>query len=145
MERGETAGFCAWGWSTIQVMRPDWLSTGKIRALVQLGLEKHPDHMDVPLAIDLTKNDLDRAALSLIVAPQQFSRPFAAPPGVAPDRVALLRGAFDATLTDPEYLAEAVRTNLEVRLVRGEEIDALLKKLYATPREAIERLKATEH
>ncbi|MDB5643099.1 MAG: tripartite tricarboxylate transporter family receptor [Hyphomicrobiales bacterium] len=91
MERGETSGFCAWGWSTIQVMRPDWLSTGKIRVLVQLGLEKPADHQDIPLALDLTRNELDRAALALMVAPQQFARPFAAPPGVPPARVATLR------------------------------------------------------
>ena len=118
MERGETRGFCAWGWSTMMAIRPEWVKAGKIRPLVQFGQKKHPEHLDVPLVLDLARTPQDRAALEAVIAPQLFARPFAGPPGVPPERVAALRKAFAATLNDPAYRADAEKAGIEYDLVQ---------------------------
>ena len=142
MQRGETQGFCAWGWSTINATHPDWLREGKIKPLVQFGFKKDAAHPETPLVLDLAKTPEDRAALELVIAPQMFARPFAGPPGIPPERVAALRKAFEQTVTDPAYLADAAAIGIEISLVRGSEIEALLNKIYQTPRATVERVKA---
>ena len=142
MERGETGGFCAWGWSTMMAIRPEWVKAGKVRPLVQFGQKKHPEHLDVPLVLDLARTKEDRAALEVIIAPQLFARPFAGPPGIPPERVTALRKAFVATMNDPAYRADAEKAGIEFDLVRGEEIDEMLSQIYATPRPIIERIRA---
>ena len=91
----------------------------------------------MPLIVDLTKDPAERAALKLIVSRQNMARPFAVPPGVPPARLAMLRDAFDATMKDPDFLAEAHSADLEVRPVTGAAIEALIKDIYASPPEAI--------
>jgi tripartite-type tricarboxylate transporter receptor subunit TctC len=91
----------------------------------------------VPLIMELTDDPHKRAALKLIVSRQSIARPFAAPPGVPADRAGLLRAAFDATMTDPEFRAEARDLNLDVDPVSGAEVEALLKEAYASPPEVV--------
>ena len=85
--------------------------------LVQMGLEKNPDLPDVPLADDLLKNPDDKAVLDLIVLPQEFGRPFIAPPGTPADRMAIYRQAFQAMVKDPQFLAEAKTQRIVDRAV----------------------------
>jgi len=141
MENGETQGFCAWGWVTMNVERPDWVRERKVIPLVQFGLRKHPDHPDTPLAQDLAATLQDRQAIELVVSPLLFARPFAAPPGLPTDRAAALRSAFEAAVKDPEFIAEADKQKLEPELVTGVEIDATLSRLYKTPKAVIDRVK----
>ena len=140
MERGETQGFCSSGFATMELNRPEWVKTGKIKYLVQVAMEKDPKHPDVPLALDYAKTEADRQALELTISPTLMARPFVAPPEVPADRVEALRAAFDATLVDPEYLADAAKSRLQVQLVKGGAVEALLKRLYATPRDVVERV-----
>jgi hypothetical protein len=142
MERGEIEGFCPWGWASIQAMRPDWLRERKINVLMQLGLRKHPDHPDVPLILDLAETQADRQALELMMSPLLFARPFAAPPGVPQDRLQALRTAFKQTVEDPAFLEEADKAKLEISYVSDEEIMTVLRRLYATPRTVVERVKS---
>jgi tripartite-type tricarboxylate transporter receptor subunit TctC len=142
MERGEAQSFCAWTWGSILATHADWLQNGTINVLVQFGLRKHPDHPEIPLALDLAKTEKDRQALELMMSPLLFARPFAAPPGVPPERIAALRKAFDATVKDPQFLADASKQGLEIDLVTGPEIEVTLKRLYDTPVEVIDRVKA---
>ena len=107
MERGETEGFCSMGFVTLEFTRPDWVRDKKVNQLVQLGITKNKNHMDVPLAIDLANSEADKQAIEFVVSPNLFARPFMAPPGVPAERVAALRKAFNATFDDPDYLAEA--------------------------------------
>ena len=104
MERGETEGFCSMGFVTLEYTRPDWVRDKKVNQLVQLGLTKNKNHLDVPLALDLAKTEADKQAIEFVVSPNLFARPFMAPPGVPAERVAALRQAFNATLDDPDYL-----------------------------------------
>lgn len=142
MERGEVDGECGVSWSTIQVRHPDWIAEKKINILVQVALEKHPDLPDVPLLLDLAPSPQTRQVLKVIVASQAFARPFAAPPGIPADRAAALRTAFEQTVKDPQFLAEAKRLGLDVRLVSYQRIDQLLDELYKTPPDLIAKAKA---
>jgi tripartite-type tricarboxylate transporter receptor subunit TctC len=142
MERGEIDGECGVSWSTIQTRHPDWISGKKINILVQVALEKHPELPDVPLLLDLAPDDATRQVLKVIVASQVFARPFAAPPGLPPERTAALRQAFEQTVKDPQFLAEAKRMGLEVRPVSWQRMDQLLDELYKTPPDVLSKAKA---
>src|SRR5215210_4743936 len=107
-----------------------WLEEKKINVLVQLALDKHPDLPDVPLVMDLAKSDEQRQVLKLIFARQVMGRPFLAPPGVPKERAEALRKAFMDTMTDPEFVAETERAQLEIVPVPGEKIHALVTELY---------------
>jgi tripartite-type tricarboxylate transporter receptor subunit TctC len=141
MERGETEGFCSMGFVTLEYTRPDWVRDKKVTQLVQLGLAKNKNHMDVPLALDFAKTEADRQVIVFVVSPNLFARPFTAPPDVPADRVAALRKAFNATLDDPDYRAEAKQRKMQVLLVRGEEIDAVLKRIFSMPRSVMDRVR----
>jgi len=92
---------------------------------------------------DLAKTDEQRAIVRLIFSRQVMGRPFALPPGVAQERVAELRKAFDATMADKDYLADAAKMKLEVKPVSGEQIEHLIDDIYRTTSPAIAR-KANE-
>jgi tripartite-type tricarboxylate transporter receptor subunit TctC len=139
MQRGEVEGFGSWSWAGIE--KSGFLRERKINVLVQLGMRKHADHPDVPLVLDFARTPDDRKVLELIFSPQNFARPIALPPGVPRERIEILRRAFDETLRDPAFLADAEQQKLEVELVSGRDIDALLSRLYASPPAIIARAK----
>ncbi len=139
MERGEVHGICGWFWSSILTRRADWLNDKKIIPLVQLALEKHPSFPNVPLAIDMAKTEDDRKALELILAPTKMGRPYIAPPGVPADRVKVLRDAFAATMKDPEFLVDAKKFDFEINPTTGDELTAIVQRIYATPKAIVQR------
>jgi tripartite-type tricarboxylate transporter receptor subunit TctC len=141
MERGEIEGFCAIGWTYLKLRKADWLAEKKINILFQMA-DKHPDIPDVPSITDYAHTPQDRAVFDLLFAPQRMGRPFFAPPDVPPERVAALRTAFERTLKDPQFLAETEKMGLEVQWVGGEEVQALVDRLYRTPPEVVARMKA---
>jgi tripartite-type tricarboxylate transporter receptor subunit TctC len=141
MERGETQGFCSLGFATLDAIRPGWVRDHKVNIFVQLALQKSREHPDVPLALDYAKSEADRQAIALIVSPNLFARPFAAPPGVPPDRLEILRKGFDETMADPDFVAEANARALHIERVTGAELDAVLRRIYATPKEIVARVK----
>jgi tripartite-type tricarboxylate transporter receptor subunit TctC len=133
LERGEVQGRCGWSWSSIVATRMNWITDKKIVVLVQMSLSKHPDLPDVPLIMDLAKTDEQRQIFKLIFARQVMGRPFAAPPGVPADRLAVLRRAFADTMKDKAFLADAEKRKFEINPVSGEEIQALVQDVYQTP------------
>jgi tripartite-type tricarboxylate transporter receptor subunit TctC len=139
LERGEVDGVCGLSYSTLKTMHPDWFRDRKVNIIVQIGLQKQRDLPDVPNALDLISNAEDKQVLSLILARQEMGRPFAMPRGVPADRVAILRAAFDATLKDPAFLADAQRLQMEVDPLTGAEIEALLRTAYSAPRPIVQR------
>lgn len=144
MERREVDGRCGWSWSSMLSQSKRLLDDKKINITVQLALEKHEDLPNVPLVMDLPASPEDKAALKLIVSRQAIARPFAAPPGVPPERLVALRAAFDATMKDPDFLAESKRLALEVRPVSGANVDALIKEVYASPPAVVRRAAQVE-
>jgi tripartite-type tricarboxylate transporter receptor subunit TctC len=141
MERGETQGFCSMGFATLEASRPQWVRERKVNILVQLGLEKNKEHPEVPLALDLARSETHRQMIELIVSPNLFARPFTAPPGVPEERVRALRQAFNDTMNDPDYLADAAARRMHVQLVTGEEITKVLRHIYGIPKGIVERVK----
>jgi len=133
MERGEVQGRCGWSWSSVKSTRPDWIDGKRINILVQLALSKHPDLADVPLIVDLAKDDEQRQILRIIFARQVMGRPLLAPPDVPADRAEILRKAFMDTMQDKEFLADADKAQMEITPVPGAEIQALVKELYGLP------------
>ncbi len=133
MERGEVQGRCGWSWSSVKSTHRQWYEQKQFNILVQLALTKHAELPDVPLIIDLAKNDEQRQILKLIFARQVIGRPFLAPPGVPADRLAALRKAFMDTMTDKAFLADAEKAQMEITPVPGDQVEGLMKEIYATP------------
>jgi tripartite-type tricarboxylate transporter receptor subunit TctC len=139
IERGEAQGSAGTSWSSLTGNRPDWLEKNRINVLVQLGLRANPAIGDVPLVMDFARSDADRQILSMIFARQSIAYPYAAPPGIPADRLQALRAGFNAAMKDPQLLADAKKMNLDVDPATGEEVQALIEKLYATPKDIVER------
>ena len=109
---------------------------------MQLALEKHPDLPNVPLIVDLAKTDEQRQILRLIFARQVMGRPFLAPPGIPRDRLEALRKAFMDTMNDKDFLADAEKAQMEITPVPGDQIEKLVKEVYATPPEVAQKAAA---
>jgi len=146
MERGEIHGNGATNWSTLKALNASWIEEKKVKVLAQWALKKHPELPDVPLILDVAKSDADRAALKLVIARLEYGRPFFMPPNVPPERLAAVRRAFDATMKDPAYLAEAEKLKIDVDPLSGEEVAALVEQVTRTPGETVTRVRtALEH
>ena len=142
MERGEVDGRCGWSWGSVKTTRSDWLAKKEIVLPLQIALQGAPDLPDVPLVTNFARTDRERQILRVVLSRQQMAWPFAAPPDLPKDRAAALQAAFNATMKDPEYLAEAKQRGIEVNPMTGAEVDTLIGELYTTPPEAIAATKA---
>jgi tripartite-type tricarboxylate transporter receptor subunit TctC len=141
LERGEIEGVCGWGWSSIKSQKPDWIRDSKINVLVQVGLEPNAEltAMNVPPIWKYLKNDKDRQAVELIASQQVMIRSYIAPPQTPPEQIGILRAAFDATMQDQQFLADAQTQRLVVEPMSGVKVQELVRKLYATPADIVER------
>lgn len=141
MERREVDGRCGWSRSSLMASKPDWVAKKQVSLLVQAGLQKSPLMPEVPLAMDGVKSEKDRQLLKLAVAWDEMAWPFALPPQVPADRVAALRTAFSAVLKDPDLRAQAQKEGLDLSLVEPQQIEHILKDVYATPTDVIDTMK----
>jgi hypothetical protein len=139
MERGEVDGLCGLSWSTIKTRHAEWLTNHSANIIVQAALKKEPEIAAVPLATDLVRDPEQLQIVRLLLTSQAMARPFAAPPGITADRKAALIGAFDATMGDADFLAEAQKLSFDVRPVGASTIDALLAEVYTTPKDVLAR------
>jgi tripartite-type tricarboxylate transporter receptor subunit TctC len=143
IERGELHGTFGNGWTSLKTAEPTWLKENKVRVIAQFGLSKHAEMPDVPLFVDLAKDQADRQALELMFARQEASKPYFAPPEVPAERTAILRTAFEATMKDPAYLAEMEKVQMEVDgPMKAGEVSTLVGRLAATPPSVVKRLEA---
>jgi tripartite-type tricarboxylate transporter receptor subunit TctC len=134
LERGEIEGACGVSWRPIMTQRRDWIAGKKINLLVEVALERDPTLGETPLITQFVRDGEQLKILSLLIATQAMARPFLAPPGVPGDRKVALRRAFDETMKDSLFLADAEKAALYVYPMPGAAIDALLAELYATPK-----------
>jgi tripartite-type tricarboxylate transporter receptor subunit TctC len=140
MERGETGGIGAMNFSSVQANKPDWLSGKKINVLIQYAISPHPDLENVPTVVQLTRNQEERELLQLIFAQSAMARAIYGPPNVPPERLRLLRSAFDRMMKDPEFLADAAKQKMEINQpMPGNKIADLVDRLYSAKPELIAR------
>ena len=137
MQRGEVDGLCGWSWSSLMSRDKYLLDSKQIVVALQLGVDKSLDIPNVPLVGDLAPDEKQKAALKLIFSRLTIARPFAAPPGLAPERARTLRDAFDATMADPDFLAEMKKLALEVRPQPGAKLEQLVREIYAYPADVV--------
>ena len=139
MERGEVDGICESLESAVG-RKPDWVRDKKINFLFQGGAEPNPKIKDVPFIMDLAQTEEQKQARLFLYAGQAIGRPFVAPPGLPPERLKMLRDAFMATMKDPEFLADVEKQKLELEPQSGEQLEALVKRLYTTPKPVIQKV-----
>jgi tripartite-type tricarboxylate transporter receptor subunit TctC len=139
MERGEVEGYCE-SLESVIGKRPDWIASGTINVLFQGGVKPHPDLKAVPFINDLAKNADDRSAIEFLYAGQGIGRPFFAPPELPPHVMRMLRDAFNATMKDPEFVAEVQQRKLTLEPETGEYLEQLINRIYATPKPIVEKV-----
>jgi tripartite-type tricarboxylate transporter receptor subunit TctC len=141
MERGEVQGRGSNSWASWKSTKPEWIAQKKIIILVQVGLERDPDLPDVPLLLELASNDLDRKVLTFLSAETAVSRSLATTPDVPLERIEALRRAFDATMKDPQFLADAEKAKMDIRAMTGEQSQVIADSIVDTPAEIVARAK----
>ena len=138
MERGEVQARNN-TWSSWKATKPAWLAEKKITIIAQAG--PRAADLDAPSVEQLARNADERQLIELVVSGTQLGRPLATTPGVPDERVKALRAAFDATMKDPEFLAEAAKLNFEVAPVGGEAMQRIVEKVLSTPQPLAARAK----
>jgi tripartite-type tricarboxylate transporter receptor subunit TctC len=142
LERGEVEGRGSNPWSEWKAAKPDWVREGKIIPLMQMSLFKHPDLPDVPLMIDLAPNETVRTIFELVSITGEIGRPFVTAPGVPAERVAALRAAFKNAMEDPELLADAAKSHIDIHPIHAEELQQLVQRVLDSSKSAVDLLKS---
>ncbi len=142
LERGEVDAHVSGGSSSpFRARIMPWLSRGDAKVIMQMGMKRDAEFPDVPTAIEVVPNPADKQMFEIAFAEQVMGRPFVLPPGVPRDRITALRSAFDATMKDPAFLDDAKLQRAEIDPVSGEDINALLDRVYAAPADVIARIR----
>lgn len=141
MERGEVDGRAAVVWSGLKAGWPHWIAEKKVSVLLQTGLTKEKDLPDVPLLLDLAKNDEEKAIFRFVSSDSAMGFPVTAPPGIPADRLAALRKAFLDTMNDPDLLKVAAERKLEIEPSSGAEVKKVVEDLISTPKDVIGKIK----
>jgi tripartite-type tricarboxylate transporter receptor subunit TctC len=142
MERGEVQGRAGQSWDGWKLTHPDWVRDRRLHVLVQLGVARARDLPDVPLYSEIAASEEARRILDLFAVPVALGRPLLVGPGVPAERVALLRRAFEATMRDPDFRAEAARHNLTLDPVSGEMLQDFVAKILSAPPAIVAKAKA---
>jgi tripartite-type tricarboxylate transporter receptor subunit TctC len=143
IERGELDGVCGWNWSSAKSQRPAWISEHKLNYLAQISIRPNPElaALGAPDIWPFIKSEDDKKVAELVVSQQIFERPYFMGPGTPPEHMATMRKAFDATMQDPQFVAEAKKVGIDVEPRPGAEVQALVQKLYSTPKPIVEQAK----
>ncbi len=140
IRRGEIHGNAGLAWSTAKLSYSDDIAKKEFTIIAAFGIKKNRELTDVPL-FPLGKTAEDRQLFELMYGRQSYGRPFATPPEVPADRVRALRTAFESTMKDPEFLAEAERLKLEIDPVSADELTQLTAELYKASPELLDRMR----
>ena len=141
IERGEVEGMGGIGWASVKAQTPHWIAEKKIRVIAQYGLKRYPELGDIPTMLELAKSEPDAQAMRMLFARTEYGRPYFLPPDVPAECVQVLRRAFDATMKDPQFVANAARLKLDIDPMTGEEVQALVGELARTPPEIVARVR----
>jgi tripartite-type tricarboxylate transporter receptor subunit TctC len=141
MERGEVQAR-AFGFGSITSQHRDWLTEKKVAFLAQAGAKRDKLLPDVPLLTELARNDEQRQIMRLVSSAPALGQPYVAPPGVPADRLTVLRKAFDATLADKAFLADAERIWFEVDVMNGDEAAQIVHDTVNAPPDIVAKARA---
>jgi len=139
MERNEVDGICE-SLDSVIGKRPDWIESKKVNVLFQGGVEPNPTLKGVPFIVDLARNPEEKQSIEFLYAGQGIGRPFVAPPDLPADRLKMLRDAFNATMKDPDFIADVKKQKLDLEPEDGEHLEALIRKIYATPKPIVDKV-----
>lgn len=139
MQRGEIDGMCGIPVSTLKTQWRSDMESGAFRAVVQLNHKPRPELKGATLLDSFARSAEDRQVFDLIFGALVLGRMYLAPPGIPPARLAALRKAFDAAIADPEFLADAAKANMEITPQTGAEVEQLIRRFNAAPKEVVER------
>jgi tripartite-type tricarboxylate transporter receptor subunit TctC len=140
-ERGEIQGNGGVGLASVKTLSQSWIDEKKIKFIVQYNLRPSPELPGVPMVMDLAKTEEQKTAMRLLFARTEYARPYFLPPDVPTERVQALRRAFDATMKDPAFVADAKKLQLELSPMTGEAMQALVADLAKTPPEIVKRVR----
>src|SRR5439155_4892791 len=126
--------------ASVKAQTPHWIDEKKIRVLAQYGLKRHSDLAHIPTMLELAQSEGDRQALAMLFARAEYGRPYFLPPDVPAERVKALRRAFDATMKEPAFIADAARLQLDIDPMTGEEVQALVAQLARTSTAIVARV-----
>ncbi len=141
MERAEVDGICGYDSSSFKAQKPGWYNTPEAHMILQAGLAPGEEltKLGVPSIWKYITGE-NRKIAEVVIAQQEFHRPFLAPPGVVPAQLAILRKAFMATLADTEFLADATKMKLSITPKDAETVTALVKKMFASPPDLVAKV-----
>jgi hypothetical protein len=140
MERGEVDGMCGWDWSSAKSQKPEWIRDNKVNLIAQLGPTEDAEltKLGAPQLWTYMKDEQTRRVYEMVVSQQAFTRPYFIATGTPPELVTILRTAFDATMKDPQLIADAEKTRIDISPVPGARVQELVQKFYATPPDIVE-------
>jgi tripartite-type tricarboxylate transporter receptor subunit TctC len=142
IERGELDGIVGYSWSVARSGNKEQIDDGSLKIILQVALDRHPQLPDVPLVTDFVKTAADRQVLELIFSRNSMGRPLLAPPGLAPAVATALRHGVAHAMRDSDLIAEAAKIDLELNFVSGEQVQALVERLYHSPPDVVARAQA---
>jgi tripartite-type tricarboxylate transporter receptor subunit TctC len=143
IERGELDGLASWCYDCLKAQKPNWVANKTYRILLQLALDGDPelDAQKIPTVLDLAKTPEEKQIVQLAFSGPSVARPFVTPPGLPPERLAMLRAAFDATAKDPEMIAEAKRGKNTIRYTPAAQMEEIISRVYATDPAIVQKMR----
>jgi tripartite-type tricarboxylate transporter receptor subunit TctC len=141
MERGEVEGHSA-TYDTLKTVHEDWLRNRKVNVVVQYSLQRHPELPDVPTSAELARTPEEAQILRAVSSASEIGKFALTTPDTPADRVAALRRAFDATVKDPDFVAEAQKLRIELGPLPGEDLQKIVEEVQAMPPAIVEKVKA---
>jgi tripartite-type tricarboxylate transporter receptor subunit TctC len=139
-DAGEIHGAC-WAWETLKTAWANAIPAGEVNVVLQVTAKKLADLPNVPLALDLAKTEEAKLLLRAgAIDPAAIVRVYVTTPRIPKDRLLILRNAFARTLTDPEFVAETKRANLDINPLTGEEVKKLVDGLFKLPTTTLTKL-----
>jgi tripartite-type tricarboxylate transporter receptor subunit TctC len=139
MEQGEAHGWVP-SWGNLNGTKPHWLAEKKVNLLMLYAFERLPELPNVPTILELVSAK-DRPVAEFLINGTPIARSLAVPPGVPANRVAALRSAFDKTMADSGFLAEAKKRKMLIRPRKWQETTALVNKIVNASPALVARVK----
>ena len=129
-DAGELHGAC-WAWETLRTAWSKAIPAGEVNVVLQVTAKQIPELPNVPMSLDLAKTDEARQLLKAgAIDPAAIVRVYVTTPRTPKDRLQILRGAFAKTLTDPDFVAESKKANLDINPLNGEEVKKIVDDLF---------------